>query len=142
MRGVTLQQSRALSDLVGAPFLVGARGPKAYDCLGLTLEGLRILRPDLIVLDPWHNYETRWKGGWRPKQGEIFPEGWELIEDPLRAQAGDVLGVGNQALGTLEHLDLKIWGSLVLRTRPSSGATLIDMRHVRRSLVLIMRPPR
>lgn len=142
------EQRNRVAALVGHPFARGARGPRAFDCLGLTLKGLEILRPDLKLEDPWTLLAAKWKEGWRPEPGEHFPPGFVRVSLKEIA-AGDVLLVGTRSAKhpTLTHLDLVLWGTLILRTRLKTGATIEPIaRILRRSWAAsgplgAMRPP-
>lgn len=141
------EQRTAIGALVGLPFARGARGPKAFDCLGLTLKGLEILRPDLELEDPWTLLAERWKEGWRPEPGEHFPPGFSAVS--LNGlEAGDVLLVGQKTAKhpTLTHVDLVLWTTLILRTRLKTGATIEPLSRILRRTSAAgplgaMRPP-
>ena len=143
---ISKAQRLEIEGLVGAPFETGGRGP-AFDCLGLTLAGLAILRPDLTIGDPWLELGARWAEGWRPGPGDYFPSTFLHVElDQVRA--GDVLLVGHHhgELPTMTHVDLALWSQLVLRTRKRTGATIDNLRRLRsgpkaRTLLGAMRPP-
>lgn len=141
------EQRTAIAALVGRPFVRGARGPKAFDCLGLTLKGLEILRPDLELEDPWTLLAARWKEGWRPGPGEHFPPGFARVS-LNELEAGDVLLVGEKTAEhpTLTHLDLVLWATMILRTRLKTGATIEPIARILRrtgssSPLGAMRPP-
>lgn len=144
----TKGQRDAIVELVGIPFSVGGRGPGSFDCLGLTVHALEILRPDLEDLDPWRDLADRWRRGWRPVPGECFPPGFERVALG-GAGASDVLLVGHDRgdAPTLTHVDLLLWGGLVLRTREKTGATIepleriVSRRRFGGEVLGAMRPP-
>jgi len=127
------KQRRAIQELVGIPFARAARGPVSFDCLGLTLEGLALLRPDLELVDPWAELGAKWLTGWRPGAGEHFPAGFVRVE-LAELECGDVLLVGHDrgAFPSLTHLDLVLWGGLILRTRKKTGATIEPLSRILR----------
>ena len=141
------EQRAAIVALVGLPFVRGARGPEAFDCLGLTLKGLEILHPALELEDPWACLAARWKEGWRPRPGEHFPPHFSPVS-LNELEAGDVLLVGQKTTKhpTLTHLDLVLWGNLILRTRLKTGATIEPLARILRRTsasgpIGAMRPP-
>ena len=145
----TDEQRLEIGELVGLAFCTGARGPASFDCLGLTMRGLEILRPDLALVDPWENLGGKWESGWRPEPGEYFPGGWSLAS-LTSLELGDVLLVGHTRgeAPTLEHLDLVLWGGLMLRTRRKTGVTIEPARrllaargHGGEGILGAMRPP-
>jgi hypothetical protein len=144
---LSTKQRREIQELVGIPFARGARGPEALDCLGLTLEGLALLRPDLELVDPWAELGAKWLTGWRPEAGDHFPAGFVPVT-LNKIECGDVLLVGHKrgAFPSLTHLDLVLWGGLILRTRKKTGATIEPLSRILRRRgsegpIGAMRPP-
>jgi cell wall-associated NlpC family hydrolase len=48
-----------INDLIGKPFVMGARGPDAYDCWGLVREVMQRMRPGLALPDWASDQMTR-----------------------------------------------------------------------------------
>ena len=114
------------NDLIGKPFRTGARGPAEYDCLGLTLEGLRRLG---IV------YERDWDvpDGDRDRFAQAFAEfshdeDWREIAERY-VRSGDVVMLGHSQT-RLSHVAMMVPGG-VLHTAKQLGACIQSLRSIR-----------
>ena len=91
-------------DLLGKPFAAGARGPDAYDCVGLLVE---IMRRRCIELPPWGSHVRELDGAlaW-----------WEPVGDP---QPGDgILFVSDDPPW---HVGVVTGGGYMIHAHPSCG---------------------
>jgi len=110
-------------DLVGKPFLWGARGPDAYDCWGLVAEALNRVDlpvpPDLMLPDDTVEHTTR------TLEQQIASPAWVLQTKP---EPGDVAALSTNK--RIHHVGvLTPWG--VLHTAARCGAVISRERQLR-----------
>lgn len=112
--------SGRFDDMVGARWELGARGPGAFDCLGVVLEACE--RLELPMFDPWKIVADAWANGWRD-YGEALPGGWLEVQPPypVGTIAQLVLDIDDQ----LEHhLAVHVEPGRWLHTTRATGVLL------------------
>lgn len=128
-----------VSKLVGAPFLRGGRDALGIDCLGVVLAGLRVLRPDLQIRDPWAVLRETWDLG-QIEPEVAFPGDWRDLPAHAKLREGDVLILRD--LEGPNHLGLVLGpGHQVLHAKERTGTILTRARRLRSRIVRVMRPP-
>ena len=99
-------------DLLGKPFEDGARGPAAYDCVGLMLEVERRLG---ITLPPW---------GSDPRELAGAMAHWEKVTDP---QPGDAILMDAVDQRYRWHIGVVAGGGWMIHAR--EGVGVVRERH-------------
>ncbi len=114
----------AFTDMLGAPYSRGARGPEAYDCWGVVVEAASRMG---IELPDWDS--TDWKSGDHTKtfEAERSSRTWSIVA-PEAVVPGDV-GICRMAESMTCHACLYIGGGYVIHCEHASGV-LIDQREV------------
>ncbi|MGA0595391.1 peptidoglycan endopeptidase [Enterovirga sp. CN4-39] len=121
---MTMDRNAFLSDLIGRPYAIGARGPEAFDCYGLTRhlqrELARIEMPDV----PFANPTTRAAAEAMLSHPER--QAWEEVEHP---EDLDIVLMGNVAkrdfhLGTFV---IPAISGVVVHTDQANGVVADDI---------------
>ncbi|MCK9603576.1 MAG: phage tail protein [Candidatus Omnitrophica bacterium] len=101
------------------------------DCLGVVLEALRRLRPDLDLIDPWPDQRSVLE------DSATFAPGWTEVPLARGPRTGDVLilrGAGEH------HLGLQV-GPNVLHAVRGAGVVLTPLARLERRVLQVLRPP-
>lgn len=126
-------KARDLSELVGAGYEAGGRGP-LWDCLGVVLLGLELLgRP---IPDPWPTVREAWEAGSTDEAALAgFPCGWFELADPqpLRGHAAGtvLLRASRGSEGPVGHVDIVWRDGRVYTANEATGVIAQKWRSVR-----------